>query len=361
LVAAYATTIIPRYDMYPLQLSDGRYVSVTKRMGLNLVAAHLKGAVTIGAYALDEESRAKWVCFDADDEDGWMGLRGMAGDLKTIADMVMPGADLPGFPWPPLCFQHTNAIRAQLAERYAPATANRMLSALRQTLKRCWRLGQMTAEEYHRAADVGNVKGSTLPAGRDVSSGEIAALITTCENDPGPAGPRDAAIIALMAAGGLRRAEVVALDLGDYDPETGKLILRGKRRKERTVYATNGTERAIRDWLALRGDQDGALFCPVSKGGRITPRRMTAQAVYNMLGKRGEEAGVVGFSPHDLRRAFVGDLLDAGVDIGVIARMAGHANVQTTARYDRRPERAKQEAASRLHIPYRGRRASSVV
>jgi hypothetical protein len=81
-VAAYATRFIPRYDMYPLQLPDGRYVTIRKRMGLNLVTAHLKGMVTIGAYALDEESRAKWICFDADDEDEWMGLRGMAACLE---------------------------------------------------------------------------------------------------------------------------------------------------------------------------------------------------------------------------------------------------------------------------------------
>jgi hypothetical protein len=81
-VAAYATTFIPRYDMYPLQLSDGRYVSVKKRLHLDLVTAHLKGLITIGAYALDEESHARWICFDADDEDGWMRLLGMAACLE---------------------------------------------------------------------------------------------------------------------------------------------------------------------------------------------------------------------------------------------------------------------------------------
>jgi hypothetical protein len=82
LVAPYATTFIPRFDMYPLQLQDGRYVSIKKRLHLDLVTAHLKGLITLGAYALDEESRAKWICFDADDEDEWMGLRGMACCLE---------------------------------------------------------------------------------------------------------------------------------------------------------------------------------------------------------------------------------------------------------------------------------------
>ena len=79
---------------------------------------------------------------------------------------------------------------------------------------------------------------------------------------------------------------------------------------------------------------------------------MTDQAVYAILRSRAKRAKVKTFSPRDLRRSCVSDLLDAGVDISVVQRFVGHANVMTTARYDRRGEHAQKRAAKSLHVPF---------
>jgi site-specific recombinase XerD len=209
----------------------------------------------------------------------------------------------------------------------------------------------MDAESYQRAADIKGVRGSTVLRGRALTRGELSALFAACRQDETPAGRRDAAVLALLYGAGLRRAEVVALDLDAYTPAAGELVVRGKGNKERLIPITNGTADALDAWLQVRGAEPGPLVMPVNKGGRILIRRMTPQAVLVALQKRAGEAKIAHLSPHDLRRSFGTHLLDAGADVFSVQKLMGHANVQTTQRYDRRDERAKRQAVEMLHVP----------
>jgi site-specific recombinase XerD len=277
--------------------------------------------------------------------------RTMSEALNRIAALLK--SEISIMPWSALRYSHTSFVRAALMNKYRPATANKMLASLRGVLREAWRLGQMTAEDFHRAADIRTIKTQTLPRGRALASGEISALIRRCSHDSSPAGIRDAAMIAVLYGAGLRRSEIVGLDLSDYHTGTGELVIRGgKGRKDRLAYATKGSADALKDWLLVRSSDPGALFCRINKGGRITIERMTDQAVLHILRKRAGQASVSSFSPHDLRRSFISDLLDAGADISTAQQLAGHANVTTTARYDRRGEATKKKAAELLHVPY---------
>jgi len=210
----------------------------------------------------------------------------------------------------------------------------------------------MSAEDYQRAAMIKSVSGETIPTGRELSKGELTSLMKICIEDKTPAGSRDAAIIAMLYSAGLRREEITSLNLGNYENETGKLTITGKRNKQRTAYMNDGSLDALNDWLIKRGDRPGSLFFSTNKAGKIVYRRPTPQLIYYMLKKRAKQAGIADFSPHDMRRTFIGDLLDGGIDISTVSKMAGHKNVNTTARYDRRGEKAKQKAAKVLHIYY---------
>ncbi len=203
--------------------------------------------------------------------------RTMRGALDTVASILTGGrCDAMNLPWHALRFQHTQAARAALAERYAPNTANKMVAAIRGTLKTAWRLGLMDAESYNRAADLNVVRGETLPAGRMLPPAQLAKLFQACAADTTAAGAKDAALLAVMFGAGMRRSEVVALDLADYDRITGALTVRsGKGHKARTAYATNGSRRALEAWITARGLEAGPLFMPVDKAGQIIRCRLS--------------------------------------------------------------------------------------
>lgn len=285
--------------------------------------------------------------------------RTMRGDLEIMARLASGGrCDALSLGWSSLRFGHVAALRAALAEKYAHTTANRMLSALRGVLKAAWNLGQMPTEEYHRARSVGPVRGESLPRGRHIASGELRALFQACASDRDAKGQmrplaiRDAALLSVAYGVGLRRSEIVSLDRSDYEREDGALKVRaGKGNKARLVYAAGGAKAALERWIEVRGEEEGPLFLPLLKGGKLARRRLNSQAVMDVLLRRAGEAGLQAVSPHDFRRTFISDLLDAGADIVTVQKLAGHASVSTTARYDRRGEAAKQRAVNLLHVP----------
>ena len=278
------------------------------------------------------------------------GRASMRSTLAKVAAAL--GFGLDDCPWHQLRYQHLQALRTNRQAAFAPATANKYLSAVRSVLRQAWLLGLIDGDDYQRAAAVPNVKGSRLPAGRSLDGGELRALFDAC-GDGTPSGARDAAAFALMFGCGLRRAEAVAVTVADYDAESGRLTVIGKGNKQRTVYAANGGAAALAAWLAVRGDAPGPILCPVSKSGTIAADRgMTAQALMMRLKRRARQASIGDCSPHDLRRTFVSSALESGADLAMVQALAGHANPATTARYDRRPEDAKRRAAQLVHVPF---------
>jgi site-specific recombinase XerD len=281
------------------------------------------------------------------------------------AARIMGAESAAAVEWRALRYSHVEALVSAMQRmgRYQPATINATLAALKGVARQAWLLGpadglEMTSDDYRRIAAVRRVPATRDRRGRALSDEELAALLQACERDPTAAGARDACLLALMARGGLRREECVAAALSDFDRRGHALLVHGKGDRERVVYfGPGGARRALHAWLRARGGGAGALLCPVDKTGRVCVRRMSAQAVYKALKKRARQAALRRpVAPHDLRRTYASDLLDAGADLSRVQKLLGHVDVSTTTIYDRRDERGKRAAAALLELPYRAPR-----
>ncbi len=280
--------------------------------------------------------------------------------LDAIASLLTNGeCNSLTLDWSKLRYPHTAAVGAALKQRFAPATAKKMLCALRRVLQEARKLRLISLEDYTSAIDLPGI--DTPPQklrGRALSTDEIAALMDACQKkDTRPVDIRDLALIAILRGGGIRRTEAVNLELKDLNLNTGALEIReGKRKSYRMVYLPSAALELVSEWLAIRGLEPGPLLCPVRKGGKLELRPMSADAVLKIVRRRGKQAGVDEFSPHDFRRTFCSDLLDAGIDIVTVQKLAGHSSPVTTAKYDRRGEETKRLAVERLSIPSKQRR-----
>jgi integrase len=159
--------------------------------------------------------------------------------------------------------------------------------------------------------------------------------------------------LALLYGGGLRRLEVVNLDVEDVDVKVGEILVSGKGRRERRVPLPNGALAALHDWLRVRGDTAGPLILPLGPDGLADDgRRLSPSAICASLRRRSQRCGVKDFTVHDLRRTYISDLLEDGRELEVVARLVGHRNVNTTARYDRRGDARARRAAKARNVPY---------
>lgn len=270
--------------------------------------------------------------------------------LKRVAKLVTGKSDPYALPFEALTPAAFEQIKARLTENYAPATVNNTLSVIRGVMKLAWREGRVQHDQYRRIVATEDIKNSTPPAGRDVKASEMVKLYAAISSESEPRQTRDRAMLAILQHG-LRVSELCKLEVSDLVDER-LTVRKGKGNKTRVVHLHPDALAALQAWLEIDGKPDtGALFNPIDAQGRIRPRALGRQAVYLWIKDLTTKAGVEHFSPHDLRRTFVGDMFDAGVDAATIARIVGHEQINTTQRYDRRDSRAESAAVSKLKIP----------
>jgi site-specific recombinase XerD len=273
------------------------------------------------------------------------------GALRHVARFY--GTTPAAMQWAELGRPEMIAIRSWLAATFAPATGNRILVAMRGVLRASVELGKRTRADVEELVDLPAIAGARVTPGRSLGPEELAGLFRVLREAGTPLAARNAALVALLYGAGLRRAEACALELAGVAVDAAAVTVLGKGNKEREVPTPAGTRAAILAWLEVRGRAPGHLLLRFGSCGAIAPGScLVPSSVHAILRDTAILAGVASFSAHDLRRTYIGDLLDQKVDLATVQGLVGHASPTTTSRYDRRGIRARVEAAASLVVPF---------
>jgi site-specific recombinase XerD len=228
------------------------------------------------------------------------------------------------------------AYRASLEARgLAPSSVNVELSALRKLAAEAADNGLLDAE---LAAGIGRVRGAKRlghRAGNWLMPEETTALLNAPDRST-LLGLRDRALLALLVGCGLRRAELVSLDVDQIQLRDSRWVLpdlAGKGSRLRTIPVPAWVKVILDEWCEAAGVSDGAVFRALNKAGRVMQGRLSEDTVWNVVRASGARLGHAALAPHDLRRTCAKLCRISGGDLEQIQLLLGHASVQTTERY----------------------------
>lgn len=276
--------------------------------------------------------------------------RSIASQLNSIAEMLEWPAEKRQMMFHQIDYQQASHIKAMLlAKGWSPRSINRAMAGIRNIVKVAVIAGLASERQAVQLQAITRIKHGNHK-GTPLSTDQVAKLFKVLANETSLIGSRNAAIFAVLLGVGIRRSELVALRLSDYSLDERTLYIRkGKGNKSRTVYLPTWSCDALQGWISIRGDEEGALFLRIARGGGIQQgSQLSTSFIYTLIRKTLAQIGVNNASPHDLRRTFITRLLEQNVDLNTVRQMAGHADIATTIMYDKRDHAAMQQAASML-------------
>ncbi len=214
--------------------------------------------------------------------------------------------------------------------QYARTTVARRLASLRSFFRFCCR-ENLTDSNPAKALRTPRI-GRKLP--HFLSSEQLGRLL---EAPPANevSGLRDRAILETLYSAGLRVAELVGLDMDDWDRDADVLRVLGKGRKERLAPVGSYAVRALRRWIDVRRpDTNAATAVQSALFLNRFGRRLTTRSVGRMLKKYLKITGLDRLTtPHTLRHSFATHLLDGGADLRSVQELLGHKSLTTTQIY----------------------------
>jgi integrase len=187
--------------------------------------------------------------------------------------------------------------------------------------------------------------------GKSLTATQLKSILKQPHTPPSIISTRDIALLALMAGAGLRRSEVSALKLGDFSMADRLVVIhKGKGNRTRAQYLPVWVLEYLSSWLAVRGKNEGPLFCVVLNGKVIQSRGVSPETIYSVITARTTDVLGEKFTPHDMRRTYISSLLANGVDISTVSKLAGHKSIITTQLYDKRGVDSLKRAVNTLSV-----------
>jgi len=168
----------------------------------------------------------------------------------------------------------------------------------------------------------------------DVLSVEDVKLLLSIPDTNIPAGSRDAAMIELLYAAGLRVSELINLKLQDVNLEACFVRVFGKGSKERVVpiglFAKEKIDTYLKTARPLILKNIASRYLFVARAGKP----MTRQGFWKLIKRYALKAGFnKRITPHSLRHSFASHLLEGGADLRAVQIMLGHVDISTTQIY----------------------------
>lgn len=210
-----------------------------------------------------------------------------------------------------------------------PRTRARHLVALRGFYSYLVQAGQLP-KNVAKMVDLPK-SGLKLPEVFDVE--EVAQLIAAPDRKK-PKGLRDAAMLELIYAAGLRVSELIGLTISAVNLEAGFVRVTGKGNKERIVPMGRKAMDCLHEYLnegrpvLIKALASRYLF--VARAGQP----MTRQGFWKLLRNYATQAGIAKrITPHSLRHSFASHLLEGGADLRAVQIMLGHVDIATTQIY----------------------------
>jgi len=217
----------------------------------------------------------------------------------------------------------------------APSTINVRLAAVRRLAYEASHSGLLSPE---LAAGIRRVKGAKrlgTRIGNWLTADQCRWLLRAPCLDT-LRGKRDRAILAVLIGCGLRRAELVGLQVDDLQIREEHWVvadLIGKGKHVRTVPMPNWVKCTVDSWTRAAGITTNFIFRAVSRTGAIWGEHITPKAIWHVVKGAARRAGIANLAPHDLRRSCARLCHLAGGELEQIQFLLGHVSVQTTERY----------------------------